>query len=200
MFIKDENIREVYTTDTVGKKYHTPIVSKQTPTIKDSKQAEVLTANLTQKVDKKTFLKMSNASKKEYIEQIREKYSPTNIELSRAIGISPATLYVVLNELYPNGRSKYSAGKRTPEQEIGWQIFIGLREAPAEQVVEQPVEEQPTVEQKEEPTPRKPVVSCRRVTFDVEGPLNVQDIATKIGVMVADGVNCRVSVILNVID
>lgn len=184
--IDEREIKEVYTEDTIGRKYHKPILTAKNGFINykeaQKQHGEVQSFNLNKLLTKKEFLKLTDDLKKMYITNLKEKYNATYTEIAFSMGWDNSSLGKLLKNIgMPRG---YNTGKKNAEQTIGWQEFLKQKE-----------ENTPKIETIKEATEKKEFVSsvCN-LHFEQVGEMNAELIAKRISALIPDGIKCKVAI------
>jgi hypothetical protein len=184
-YIEDNELREVYQEDTVGRKYHTPIVSKQ-GSVHVEKPSETATMNFNKPMKYKEFAKLSDSVKVLYLQYLVDHYNANAPVLCKMLGISRSFWqnHIInglnLKGLCPRGQ----AGKMTTQDTEAWNEFIGV--VPEEQVA-------PMVDIE------RPSTNVTKCSFGYEGALNFDDLKSKISAFVSEGTKIDIWITIDVI-
>ena len=176
-------IQEAYRDDTIGRRYHIPIVSKKNTTIKCD-VGDIVSINLDEPIGKEGFNKLSSTSQATYIKHIHERFGVTTEQVAAMLGYSPAHFRsAIIGKLKLQGVFKRN-GRPSKKQLAAWKKFLSTG-TPA---TDSSISEATKVELKKKSPPPTMFCDC---SFTLKGELSVSDIASKIQALVADGTQCR---------
>lgn len=179
------DIQEVYKEDTVGRKYHTPIITKKNNNIPAEPPAtEAITINLNAPISRNEFKKISDSLKILYIKNIRQKYGASAGQIAQMLGYTQSHFSTaVVTRLNLKGLFR-SRPKQTKKQQTEWKKFL-----------------KNGIEDQKAPTTKSsvPAMFCN-CSFTLKGELRMSDISERIHAMVADGTPCSISVAINALD
>lgn len=186
----NQEIKEVYKEDTVGRKYHNTIVSKNKPTPKvDS--SDPISININEPITYQELKTLSDSTKKLYIKSLHDNYKITHKDLSNMLGIHPATLYrSVMIPLNLKGLFNSKGVKKTEEDRLKWEKFLNKDN---DEVKTEPVET------KEERVPEVSNITVDNFKFELVGKLDMNDLVSKITAFVGNGTNCDIKVSVKVL-
>ena len=195
--MSEYEIREVYEEDTIGRKYHPPIVSKKwTTPVKEEEHGEVFTLRFDRPMSDEEFQELNNELKSLYLKHLKNRYNVSMGQIADMLGIHYSTLKrrienVELCGVFPKGNNN-----QTKEQEKEWEKFLNVE---TEDVSDSEPEKEASEQQQYTSTlvPNYTQIIPMRVsevTFKATGILNVSDISKKISSMIDDGTVCEISV------
>lgn len=194
--ISDYEVRECYKEDTIGRKYHAPIVTKNKPAVVDGECGEVESLQLKKPMQYKEFSELNDELKKIYLTHLRDTYHTTQGRVCEMLGISQSYFWKkVITPL--NLYGMYSGVKRKLDEDerAAWNNFLNPAiEEPLEETAE--AVEESTVDNTEEVVVSEPTptATTTRLSFRMCGPLNAVEIARKIATMIEPGTHCTVDV------
>lgn len=182
-----DEVKQVYQEDTVGRKYHTPIISKKQTKDKGD-NGELMTLNVNKPMSKEEFRQLSDSLKVMYIQHLRKTYGVTMTQIADMLGYNVSHFSSkIISRL--NLRGQFRGRRPTKKQLALWKKFLKSGETESEPPKKQ--------ELKRTDTPLAMFCNC---SFTLKGELKVQDIAERIHAMVADGTLCSISVAIDAID
>lgn len=191
--IAESDIREVYNEDTKGRKYHVPIVSRRQVMMGGGSAGEVLSANLNKPMKREEFKKLSDSSKRVYIQGMRTEYGCSAKQMADMLGYSPAYFSTMASSLGLHGLFKGS--RPSKKQTAKWKRFVNgpntgdvITEKTPVVMSATPIKTDIVVDAKPQKTQ---LLGCE---FALEGELSADDIANTIRVMLSEGMRYRVSV------
>lgn len=197
-YISDQEIREVYQEDTVGRKYRVPIVSKNNTLEKGDAPKEAVTLKLNQPMSYNEFKLLSDNLKIMYIKHLRQCYKATRFHVAEALGINPSTVsHRIIEGLGLKGL--FTKGPQmNDEQKKAWDKFMGKREesTPTEVVEDvKPIETEAI-----EVNPVNPVATAEVCSFHFmqKGRLNMYEFCKRLNSMIAEGTDCVITVRVDV--
>lgn len=187
-------IQTAYKEDTVGRHYHTPIVTKRSP-IRMEKPSPPVIFSLNKPIGRDDFKKLSDETKVMYIKHLKEKYNATAGQIAEMLGYNRGYFSkgfitpLGINDLFPKG------GKVSKKQIAGWKMFLKSKES----TESEPAAEFTTSSEVKpaETTAENTFCDC---SFTLKGKLKVLEIAKKINAMVEDGVECLISIAIKSLD
>jgi predicted transcriptional regulator len=97
--IKDRDIREAYEEDTVGRKYHNSITSKNNNYGMKTEAGNCTTLQLNEPMTWTQFKKLSDSLKIMYLKHLREKYNVNISLLAKMFGVVPSTVFKLCQRL-----------------------------------------------------------------------------------------------------
>lgn len=187
--IDNKDIRECYLEDTIGRKYHNSIVTKNRPMRVNGENGEVTTTNLDAPMSWHEFKKLSDATKTTYIVHLVDKYNVGITELVDMLGCVRSTFYnnvtkpLALGELFERGH------KMTANQKAKWSEFLGIEDDTPE-----------LVEVEEVKVPTKYTMGVKSAGFVLEGKFDFIKLTALINALVNEGDDCVVSVHISTTD
>lgn len=212
MYIDRQDLKEVYTEDTKGRRYHQNIVTKNNLWNTKPMASEVKETQL-KNITWKEFKKQPDDLKVFYLTMLKEKYGIKQRQICEMFNISIATVVRLISDLKLNHIYTKKCPKWNAEKEAAWQAFLNgeaettetTETTETEQTVEteetietvKTVESVPTVESVDN------VLLCNtylpNVQLDYCGNLNVVAIASHIGKIIPSGTHCNVHIKIDVI-
>lgn len=182
-----DEVKQVYKEDTVGRKYHIPIISKKQAEDKGD-NGELMTLNVNKPMSKDEFRQLSDSLKVMYIQHLRKTYGVTMTQIADMLGYNVSHFSSkIISRL--NLRGQFRGHRPTKKQLALWKKFLKSGETESK-----PQQKQ---ELKRTDTPLAMFCNC---SFTLKGELKVQDIAERIHAMVADGTPCSISVAIDAIN
>lgn len=184
------DIQEVYKEDTIGRRYHTPIISKKGGTFKEPKPETPITVNVKSPISLEEFRKLTDSLKIIYIKSLREQYGATSTQIAEMLGYSPSHFSKIVSKLGLVGLFS-RGGRLSKKQKSEWNKFLKSGEINRqEHVVTKQI-------LKKEESPAAMFCNC---SFKLKGELKVEDITNKIRAMVSDGTPCSISISIHAIE
>ena len=204
-------IHEVYKEDTVGRRYHVPIVSKKMQTKLDDGGGEIICINLNKRMSKQEFSRLSDSMKAMYIRNLNENYGASKSQIAETLGYSSRNMSNIISKL--GLKSLFKRGRQSKRDAELWEQFtreavnsnnesinqeLTLSNATNSDMVSVENKENTISNAKEQGTELSQT-KLSEFSFVLRGKLRAQDIAERIHAMVADGTMCSivVSVALN---
>lgn len=197
-YISDQEIREVYQEDTVGRKYRVPIVSKNKDVGTVESKQEPITLKLNQPMSYDEFKLLSDDLKIMYVKHLRQCYKATRFHVAEALGINPSTVsHRIIEGLGLKGL--FCKGPQmNAEQKKAWDKFMGKREesTPTEAVEDVKPVETETIEVH----PVNPVDTAEVCSFHFmqKGRLNMYEFCKRLNSMISEGTDCVITVRVDV--
>lgn len=193
----DQEIREAYKEDTIGRRYYPSIVSKHTDRIKEE-GGEVITMNLNKPMKVKEFKKLSDESKIKYITHLKKTYNVNIHAIYEMLGCSRSWFHQFVTK--PLGLSKmFMVGKQmTFEENLKWNEFLKDTdniENTYENLSENSVkntENQNIVDNFKAPEPLK--MEVLNANFTVSGVFDAQRFSDILKNYINEGCQCEISV------
>lgn len=197
----ETEIRDVYNEDTIGRRYHIPIVTKKNNSNRHQVSEPPVTVNVKAPMCKKEFKQLPPSLQAEYIKGLRQNYDATATQIGEMLGYTQGYIYKVIKKLGLS--SMFPAGGRTSrEQKKNWKLFLSQLSDASD------IDEQTKTQGRKiytEPAPLtfpKPLNRCdlqadttfKQCSFVLTGALDVGDVCRKISAMVPNGTPCEVSI------
>jgi hypothetical protein len=189
----DSEIKEVYNEDTVGRKYHTPVVSKRKRDMERVEEnGEVSSLSLSEPMSRSQFESLPNSLKVVYIKHLRSVYSASMIQMASMLCIPYISFRKWMDRLELRGIFSKGKNLQTKKQAKEWEKFLSLKVTSEDNIKPILKTEEKMVDTTQQTNNLSLKVSdC---VFSLTGELNAQDIARKISAMVDDGVFCNVKI------
>ena len=184
-------IQEAYKEDTIGRRYHAPILSKKNDLHNNAKAEDPVTLNLNKPMGRSEFKGLSDSLKTLYIKHLRDKYNVTMVQMAEMLGYSTSGFHNIVSGLKLNGIFKRDgAPNNKKNNDAEWNSFLNNGDNPAK-----------NEKRKANDMVRKNkslgVCDC---SFTVKGAMNVSEISEMISAMVTDGTTCVINVAIEVLD
>lgn len=171
--ITDNEIREVYKEDTIGRKYHTPITTKKSTKTVDENPSEEVTIKLDEPMNYQEFKGLDDVVKKLYLKHLVEKYNVTASMVAEMFGIANNTFSTnVSSRLKVNDLFKHP--RPNTEQIKAWDKFLNHG--------------------------RENRCTLNQVSFELEGYIVAEDIAKVIQPICDGDTLCKVRMLIERID
>ena len=201
-----EMIREVYQEDTLGRRYHVvPISKKNDYNASGSDHGEVKTFNMNQPITRRVFNSMSEETQRAYIQSLVDKYHPTQGQIAEMLDMAPDTLskrlrLLGVNTLFKRGGDKRSKNKPLPEQNKAWYEFVNGGNIPIDKEAKEVAapEYNETVLYKEDRAQEITKQGTMSFTLSRTGKLNSDYILKILGILLPDGMECTVSISIDI--
>lgn len=180
-YISDQDIREVYREDTIGRKYHTNITTKKSPESK-VEPSEPVTINVNKPMKYDEFKKLNDSLKLVYINSLIENYNITIKDLCEMFGCSYATAHTkIIKKLNLLGLFGKGNNHKTKEQVLKWDSFLygGENNAVDNTVDAAPVE------------PNMRLIDFKLI---LEGKFDVDEVTSKLSALVQNGTPCEITI------
>lgn len=178
--ISDYEIKECYKEDTIGRKYHTPITTKNNTTICKGESSEPMTLKLDEPMDWSEFKELSDSLQTMYITHLREKYNVSQGKLATMFGIVQSTIYNCCVKL--GIADLFNKSQMDKEQKAAWKEFLSKRTVEEPKVVE-------TIEPNIENT-----LAIGYFEIGFSGKFNADNIANTLSKLIADGTDCKIHI------
>ena len=190
---EDKEIKDVYTEDTRGRKYHTNIVTKQKERTKEE-AGECTTLNLNEPMVWEEFKKLTNDLKKMYITHLVKTYSITQKDMYTMLGCSLSHFHRTLTALGLIGVFPGRQAKQTKAQKRAWITFLSKKPNP-DVTPKAKIEPTPETEIKLEPTTEpEQHTTIKNFSFTQSGPFNTEEFIKRITAFIKDGDRCTISI------
>ena len=190
----DHEIREVYNEDTIGRRWHPPIMTAKKLRIKKEK-SEVIEMNPNKPMKVKEFKKLSDKSKIEYITALVEKYNANIKALYTMLGCSRTWFHA--NVTKPLGLSKlFSVGRAMSfEDQLKWNDFVNETDEACENLSENIVENTENQNSVDEfrcdELPKMEVINAN---FTASGVFDAQRFVDILKNYITEGTYCEIAV------
>ena len=203
----EAEIRDIYNEDTIGRKYHAPIVTKKNNSDRWQTPEPPVTVNVKKPMCKKEFKQLPSSLQAEYIKSLKQNYDATATQIGEMLGYAQGYIHDVikklgLSSLFPAG------GRKSSEQHKNWELFLSQL-SDASDTDEQTKKQERKIYT--EPAPLsfpagfkdmssknrcvpQPDTTFKQCSFVLTGALDVGDICRKISAMVPNGTSCEVSI------
>lgn len=194
------DVQEVYQEDTQGRRYHViPISQRRTPVGGKPKGGEIKTINLNTPITRKEFNKMSDDSKRMYIQNIHNAFGCTQGQLSQMLGFTTSYFNQVLKRL-GIGKEFKRGYKPTAEQRALWQKFINsdADELPHSVKISESTTQTPNNTVDTEIVPTTKALDGFSFSFEKTGNFNPNEILGLLKFLVPDGKNCSIKLSVEV--
>lgn len=202
-------IHEVYKEDTVGRRYHVPIVSKKMQTTFDDGGGEIICINLNKRMSKQEFSHLSDSMKAMYIRNLNENYGAAMSQIAEMLGYSSRNMSNIVSKL--GLKSLFKRGRQSKFDAKLWEQFTQEAAIPNNENIDRESslynstnsdtvavdDERNTMSNAKEPRVEPLLTRLSEFSFTLRGKLRAQDIADRIHAMVADGTMCSVVVSVN---
>lgn len=189
MSIKNEDIRESYKEDTIGRKHHTSIITKPKERIEDTPE-KIHTVYLNRPILWKEFKKLPNSLKKMYIEHLRDTYHASQTEIRAMLTCGAATIHRCFTELNLIGTFPRGNAKKTKKQIKAWNAFLNNTETTEDSTPATPTEHLKGPESNTKPNS---TTIIQNFSFTQSGPFNMDEFIKKIAAFITEGEECTIT-------
>jgi hypothetical protein len=187
--VENNEIKEIYSEDTQGRRYHPSIITKQKERTTDE-PSECTTLKLNEPMLWKDFKTLTTDLKIMYIEHLLTTYSPTQKDVYLMLDCSPAHFHRTLAKLGLIGIFPGPGNKQTKAQKRAWNAFI--RNRPNPDVTPKLIPNTtPT------PTPSTKLIKhaeIKEFSFIQTGPFNMAELTKRLSAFINDGDNYTVTI------
>jgi hypothetical protein len=194
--IEDREIRECYREDTIGRKYHTPIVTKNRPMRINGENGDVTTLALDKPMTWDEFKGLSDSLKTTYIVHLVDKYNVGVNELCEMLGCARCTLYQRVTKPLSLGELFKTGHRMSKDEIIAWSEFLNPTEK-LEKCEDNTSENIEKCEETEVVAPTEPSFDVLKGKFILSGEFNMNKLTTLISALVNEGDNCMVTVTIS---
>lgn len=193
---EDKEIKDVYTEDTKGRKYHTNIITKQKERTKEE-ASECTTLNLNEPMIWSEFKNLTDDLKRMYIRHLLKTYNPTQKEIYLMLECSAAHFHRCITALGLVGIFPGRSNKQTKAQKKAWITFLSKKPNP-DVTPKTKIEPTPETEIKLEPTTEtKQHTTIENLYFTQSGPFNAEEFIKRITTFIKDGDDCTIAINVN---
>lgn len=189
--ITNQEIREAYKEDTVGRKYRTPVHFK--PTAMDYKEefGDCVTLKLNEPMSWNQFKGLSDSLKVKYITHLKEVFNVSQIALAKMFNVVPSTIHKTINAL--NLVELFEHTHMTKTEKAVWNDFLkGIAKIGAGIGLDtEKVENTESVESVKLSTSSMKLSSF---TFNFSGSFNSIELINSIKTVIDEGTDCHITI------
>lgn len=213
----NQEIKEAYREDTVGRKYHAPIVGKNKPRL-NGESGPVTSVNLNEPMTWAEFRGLSDTLRIKYLEHLRDYYKATVTCIAEMMGTHRTRLSGLISKMGRQGMFSRGASKLAGNDLEKWNAFLNsgkkiplkIEENLAEEL-EEFVDELAGEDVRESvsvvnntvnalPTPAKDEsdysMRLSDCEFTFKGKFNIQDIVKRLSACIDEGTECRIKILM----